>query len=245
MKAAILIDGGYLLKRLPSVRKDIDATNVDAVDAAIGQLVRSHLELLNNQVGAASKWALLYRCFYYDARPYLSKGHRPVSGRAIDYAKSPEAKFRLSLFDKLRRRPNFAVRLGEVRKERSWVLKEDAQQALLRRERTVEQLTDDDFAPGLRQKAVDMRIGIDIASITLKKQADTIILVAGDADFVPAAKLARREGVRVILDPLWRSIAPDLFEHIDGLRSGFGKPRPAGSFAGGAAGIRANDGEEG
>lgn len=50
-----------------------------------------------------------------------------------------------------------------------------------------------------------MRIGIDIASITLKKQAGTIKLVAGDADFVPAAKLARREGVRVMLDPLWRN----------------------------------------
>ena len=69
-----------------------------------------------------------------------------------------------------------------------------------------------------------MRIGLDIASITLKKQADTIILVAGDADFVPAAKLARREGVKIILDPLWRSVAKDLYEHIDGVSSGFPNP---------------------
>lgn len=70
-----------------------------------------------------------------------------------------------------------------------------------------------------------MRLGVDITSLTLKKQVDTIILVAGDSDFVPAAKLARREGVRIILDPLWREVAPKLFEHIDALRSGF--PRPA------------------
>ena len=82
---------------------------------------------------------------------------------------------------------------------------------------------DEDFAPGFRQKAVDMRIGIDIASLTLKKQADTIILVSADSDFVPAAKLARREGVEVILDPLWNPVHSDLHEHIDGLRSGFGK----------------------
>jgi uncharacterized LabA/DUF88 family protein len=170
---------------------------------------------------------LLYRCFYYDARPYTKKGHRPVSGKAIDYARTPEAQFRAALFDTLRRRPNFVVRLGEVRRERSWILREDAQAALLKRQRTVDQLTDDDFAPAFRQKAVDMRIGVDIAAITLKRQADTIILVAGDADFVPAAKLARREGVRVILDPLWRSVSPELFEHIDGLRSGFGRPRAA------------------
>jgi uncharacterized LabA/DUF88 family protein len=39
-----------------------------------------------------------------------------------------------------------------------------------------------------------MRIGLDIASMTLKHQVDTLVLVTGDSDFVPAAKLARREG---------------------------------------------------
>ena len=76
----------------------------------------------------------------------------------------------------------------------------------------------------LRQKGVDMRIGLDIASITLKRQASTIILVAGDADFVPAAKLARREGVQFILDPLWQSVSNDLFEHIDGLQTVLKRP---------------------
>ena len=82
------------------------------------------------------------------------------------------------------------MRLGEVRKERSWVLSEEAQKDLLSKKRSVDDLTDEDFAPGLRQKAVDMRIGIDIASLTLKEQANTIILVAGDSDFVPEASEA-------------------------------------------------------
>jgi len=77
---------------------------------------------------------------------------------------------------------------------------------------------------GLKQKGVDMRIGIDIASLTLKRQADTLILVAGDSDFVPAAKLARREGMEFILDPLWQKVNPDLFEHIDGLQSVLKRP---------------------
>ena len=50
-------------------------------------------------------------------------------------------------------------------------------------------------------------------------QVDQIILFSGDSDFVPAAKLARREGIDFILDPLWASIKPNLHEHIDGLRS--------------------------
>ena len=70
-----------------------------------------------------------------------------------------------------------------------------------------------------------MRIGLDIASITLKRHANVIVLVSGDADFVPAAKFARREGVQFILDPLWQWISPDLSEHIDLLRNGFYKPK--------------------
>jgi uncharacterized LabA/DUF88 family protein len=81
-----------------------------------------------------------------------------------------------------------------------------------------------DMRLGLRQKGVDMRIGIDIASITLKQQADTIILVTGDSDFVPAAKVARREGVEFLLDPLWQSVNDDLHEHVDGIVSGIRKP---------------------
>ena len=223
-KVAILIDGGYLLKRLPTVRSRIRHQDAKAVSSAIRQLVTSHLKRENKTVCAANFNSLLYRVFYYDASPYDGKEHKPVSNLSIDYAKTGEAKFRHELFEQLRRSPNTAVRLGEVRRERGWVLKEVSQKRLLKGELTVDDLQDDDFALGLRQKAVDMRIGVDITSITLKRQANTIILVAGDADFVPAAKLARREGVRIILDPLWRTVAPELFEHIDGLSSGFARP---------------------
>lgn len=71
-----------------------------------------------------------------------------------------------------------------------------------------------------------MRIGIDISSLSLKKQVDQIVLVAGDADFVPAAKLARREGVDFVLDPMWQAIPAGLNEHIDGLRTTCAKPKP-------------------
>ncbi len=92
-----------------------------------------------------------------------------------------------------------------------------------------------DVALGLRQKGVDMRIAIDIASLTLKKQVKTIVLVAGDSDFVPAAKLARREGIEFILDPLWQNVNDDLFEHIDALQSGLKRPGTNGQEAAGDA----------
>ncbi len=224
MKVAILIDGGFLLKRLPTVRSDVDVRDAESVNRAIGQLVYNHLERLQKDYGGATPYALLYRCFYYDATPYKNRGHLPISGKSIDYSKTPEAVFREELFNQLRKRPSFAVRLGKVERERSWVLKLEPQKELLAGTKQPNELVDADFAAGFRQKAVDMRLGLDIASITLKKQADTLILITGDSDFVPAAKLARREGVRIILDPLWQSVKPELFEHIDGLWSAFSKP---------------------
>ncbi len=80
-------------------------------------------------------------------------------------------------------------------------------------------LDGDDLIFGLRQKGVDMRLGLDISTITLKRQADTLVLVTGDSDFVPAAKIARREGAEVILDPLGQSVHDDLEEHVDGVYS--------------------------
>lgn len=231
-KCAVLIDGGYFLNRLPAVRPDIDTTDPVAVGRSVWQLVGSHLDQINEDLFAV--WntrspnanRLLYRTFYYDARPYDRKAHRPVSGSAIDYATTDQARFRERLFDVLRSSRNVAVRLGEVRRDpsRSWIMKSTPQSELLAGRLRLGDLTDDDFVPALRQKGVDMRIGLDIASLTLKRHVNTIVLVSGDADFVPAAKLARREGVRFILDPLWNEISADLNEHIDGLTSGF--PRP-------------------
>ena len=54
-RVAILIDGGFFLKRLPSVRPDVDCTDPVQVDRLIGQLVWSHLEYLNKQYELASR----------------------------------------------------------------------------------------------------------------------------------------------------------------------------------------------
>ena len=70
-----------------------------------------------------------------------------------------------------------------------------------------------------------MKIGLDIASLAIKKMVSQIILVSGDSDFVPAAKTARREGIDFILDPVWNPIDPDLHVHIDGLMSTCPNPK--------------------
>lgn len=77
---------------------------------------------------------------------------------------------------------------------------------------------------------------LGIASLAFNRQVKQIILISGDADFVPAAKLARREGIGFILDPMWSTIRPNLYEHVDGLRSVC--PRPATKKNGTAEGSK-------
>lgn len=233
-RVAVLVDGGFLLKRLPHLVERAECDDPDAVAKRITSLVSNHLDRINEVECVPNKWALLYRTFYYDARPYAQRGHRPVSRTAFDYSKTAEFAFRTSLFEHLRKTPNVAVRLGEVRKspDRSWTLRNAAQDELLAGKRLVADLTDADFAPALHQKGVDMRFGVDMASLSLKHQADIIVLVTGDSDFVPAAKLARREGVRIVLDPLWQNVDPNLFEHIDSIYSGVPKHGTRTSLSG-------------
>ena len=59
----------------------------------------------------------------------------------------------------------------------------------------------------------------------MRKMVSTMVLVAGDGDFVPVAKMARREGIDFILDPMRGHIQPALVEHVDGLYSVFPDPR--------------------
>ena len=48
----------------------------------------------------------------------------------------------------------------------------------------LQQVNATDLYPNINQKGVDMRIGLDIARIGLKKVAETMVLVTGDSDFV-------------------------------------------------------------
>lgn len=211
MKTAFLIDGGFFLFRYQRLKGEGHDPNTVAKN--LHAMCFQHLRKLRRPDHA------MYRIFYYDCPPLAKKVHNPVDQRAIDFARTEIAKWRHSFFDELRRLRKVALRLGYVDENYGrWMLREEVMKRLLRREITLDDLTPTDVKYEARQKGVDMRIGLDIASLAYKRQVDQIVLVAGDSDFVPAAKLARREGIDFILDPMWHNIRDDLHEHVDGLQ---------------------------
>ncbi len=167
----------------------------------------------------------LYRIFYYDCLPYGKKQHNPLTKKAIDFSKTEQCIFQLAFFEELKKKRKIALRLGVLEDRKGWIIKPSATKQLLSRTKSLEDLSESDVVYDFGQKMVDIKIGLDIASITLKRQVDQIVLISGDSDFVPAAKLARREGIDFILDPMWNPIKPHLFEHIDGLDSKIPKPK--------------------
>ena len=211
-KTAILVDGGFYRKRAAHLwgKKTAEERAKELSDYC-----HAHMQ---DRDGNASRE--LYRIFYYDCKPIGRRSiYHPLTKRNVDLDKSETYTWTLTFLEELKKRRKFALRLGELSNQACYNLRPDVTKKLLAGTRTLDSLTEEDFMFVAQQKGVDMRIGIDISSLAFKKQVDQIILIAGDSDFVPAAKLARREGIDFILDPMWADIKEDLFEHIDGLRS--------------------------
>lgn len=147
--------------------------------------------------------AHLYRIFFYDCPPPSKKVHRPVSKTSHDFSRDNTSKFRHELHNEIKRLRKTALRLGRRDEENaSWQINADTLKALISGKVKFEDLTDNNFTFYAKQKVVDMKIGLDIASIAYKRLATQIVLIAGDSDFVPAAKQARREGIDFVLDPM-------------------------------------------
>lgn len=216
MRTAVLIDGAFFIKRIRHFEKH-NAYNAKRISSLVFRLSLLHL---SQKINGTKQHDSLYRIFFYDCAPLEKKMHNPISKKLIDFSKSDEAVFRRELHKELIKTRKLALRLGKLSDQLThWRLKPAVMNKLLKGQIGQADITENDVVIDVKQKGVDMRIALDIASITLKKQADRIILISGDSDFVPAAKLARREGIDFILDPMWQNIPEDLFEHIDGLRS--------------------------
>lgn len=210
-KTAILVDGGFYKRR--ATRLFGDKTPQDRATELITYCHR-HLKQDN---GTRNN---LYRIFYYDCEPLNENVYHPLLKQDVYIGNTEIYEWNTAFLDELTRQRKVALRMGVINSsETSYTLNKKVVNSLFRGERTLESITENDFVLDMKQKGVDMKIGLDIASLAHKKQVSQIVLIAGDSDFVPAAKHARREGIDFILDPMRQSVKPDLGKHVDGLRS--------------------------
>jgi uncharacterized LabA/DUF88 family protein len=209
---AILVDGGFFLKRYRYLYKG--GTTHDPRTVA-KNMHKGSLDHLNQKPTKHE----LYRILFYDCPPLQKRVQNPISKKGFDFGSSAEAKFRLEFHEELKQLRKVALRLGRMSDKAHWEIHPTVTKSVLSGKTKIEELSPNDVRYSARQKGVDMKIGLDIASLSYKKLAQQIILVSDDSDFVPAAKLARREGIDFVLDPMWNHINPDLHEHIDGLTS--------------------------
>ena len=187
-KAAVFIDGGHLRACARSAGR---AFTVDLIVKVARATVQAGEEL--------------FRIQYFDCEPFAGTVKLPVSGASKTYSGNDR------LLSELAREELVAVRRG-VLKFRGW----ERTRASLQSGTPPGSLTDGDFKAKWEQKGVDLRIGLDIVTMTESRAAELIVLVTGDTDLIPAMKLARGRGLQLAgLDLPNRRIVPELKPHLD------------------------------
>jgi uncharacterized LabA/DUF88 family protein len=199
-KFAILADGGFVKKKLKA--RNHHFPTIIEINAEI-ERIKAHPSL-----AALS----LLRVYFYDAPPASGTLQNPISNAVLDLASHPDHSRNLSLQQLIEMQPDTALRSGETAIH-GWALGDAALKNIIAN--GARPLTATDFVPNIEQKGVDLRIGLDIARLSLCKLVEVIVVVTGDSDMVPAFKFARREGVRVYLDHMGHGVKRDLKVHTD------------------------------
>jgi uncharacterized LabA/DUF88 family protein len=205
---AILLDGGFVCKKLRPTLAPVQANGVRPHVGADDLVALCDRIALHPQLNGYE----LLRIYYYDAAPADGRTALPVSGAAFDLTATDTYRASQSLQSQLVLKPHFSLRMGHVQlSPQRWRIKESVARQLRQTQRA---LVDDDYVLDLKQKGVDMRIGMDMARLALRELVRTVVVVTGDGDFVPALKFVRREGIKVFLDPMDHNVR-DLREHAD------------------------------
>lgn len=197
-KVALLVDGEWFRRRLDDALADKLPKGVTA-----DVMYRNAVSILENNEE-------IFRIFYYDCPPFDGIETNPIDGSKIEFRKLAKYAARHRFLHEFKSKDFVAMRMG-IAKQRGWTLTESyIKKAISGRNRPLQA---SDVLLSVEQKGVDMRIGIDAATLSLKRIVDRIILISGDIDMIPALKLARREGIQVILvqvvSPLTRLLDED------------------------------------
>ncbi len=125
MKTAVLVDGGFFLKRYKAVKGFEPSDPPELVAKNLYAYCIRHIQRENYY---RTKFNLppteLYRIFYYDARPYDGDSQDPITKKAISFKKTDLYKERQALFEALKKQRKIALRLGFLsNSSKEWVIR--------------------------------------------------------------------------------------------------------------------------
>jgi len=203
-KVALLVDGEWLRRRLEDALKPklTHGVTADMMYRNIIQIVQEDEEI--------------FRIFYYDCPPYDGNETNPIDQSKVEFRTQGKYQARHRFLNEFKSKDFVAMRLG-IAKQRGWTLTDSYIKKAIKGNHTA--LCPTDVLLSVEQKGVDMRIGIDVATLSLKRIVDRVILISGDIDMIPAMKLARREGIQVVLVGLSNQVHKSLDEDADLFRA--------------------------
>ncbi len=200
-KTAVLLDLGFALYKLRGLLGGVPIT-ADHVHEFARKCVEEDEEL--------------FRIYCYHSRPYGETRTHPLTGDSVDFSATSVYEGNSKLIRELELKNGVAFRAGELSLD-GWRIKQRSVSDIARTKRTLEE---GDLVPDLKQKGVDMKIGLDVAWLSSKSIVERIVLVTADSDFIPAMKFARREGVQIVLIPMEHpKVRHELKVHADEIRS--------------------------
>ena len=93
-----------------------------------------------------------------------------------------------------------ALRLGELSDRRQWLFRDNITRRLLKGEIKVQDLNEDDVTYDATQKGVDIKFGIDIASLAFKRLVEKVVLKASIPGNAVTTARAEASKIRSTLD---------------------------------------------
>jgi len=167
-----------------------------------------------------AKPEFVHRILYYDCPPFDEASIKeprahPLNAK-VSIVSQREFEHQEAFLEKLKLAEYFATRLGELSFDGWSPLKHALADVI----KTGRPFRVPDFKPDLRQKGIDLKMGVDITLMAKERIIERLVVVTSDSDLVPAMKLARREGIQVILASLGATSTKRLLrEHVDIYRS--------------------------
>lgn len=187
-KAIVFIDGNNLYHNLKQMK--IKPKNIDFQKLA--EFITSHFKLKLKQVK------------YYNSVPTLR------DGKELYYS-------HLKFIDALRKIPKFSIKTRklqvhstkELLKEKSTLIESmdlcDSCKPIVK-----DNVLDSIGNVKKKEKRIDVMLAVDLVECAIKKEADYLIILSGDADSIPAMDLARKNNGEVVSVSLAKGYSREL-----------------------------------